>query len=70
MRFRTAAHLRTPAQRFSSAFQRIGVGWALAVRADVIWFLEKQDDLLVCEIRKADDETVYVSNTKSVNEGG
>jgi len=26
----------------------------------VIWFLEKQDDLLVCEIRRAEDnESVY-----------
>lgn len=25
----------------------------------VIWFLEKQDDLLVCEIRKAEDESTY-----------
>lgn len=25
----------------------------------MIWFLEKQDDLLVCEIRKADDDSAY-----------
>lgn len=25
----------------------------------MVWFLEKQDDLLVCEIRKADDESTY-----------
>lgn len=25
----------------------------------MIWFYEKQDELLVCEIRKADDETTY-----------
>jgi hypothetical protein len=25
----------------------------------MIWFLEKQDDLLVCEIRKAHDESAY-----------
>ena len=25
----------------------------------MVWFLEKQDDLLVCEIRKAEDETTY-----------
>ena len=25
----------------------------------MIWFLERQDDLLVCEIRKTDDETTY-----------
>jgi hypothetical protein len=25
----------------------------------MVWFFEKQDDLLVCEIRKADDETAY-----------
>jgi hypothetical protein len=25
----------------------------------VIWFYEKQDDLLVCEIRKTDDEKNY-----------
>ena len=25
----------------------------------MVWFLEKQDDLLVCEIRKADDESIY-----------
>ena len=25
----------------------------------MVWFLEKQDDLLVCEIRKTDDETTY-----------
>ena len=25
----------------------------------MVWFLEKQDDLLVCEIRKADDEKTY-----------
>ena len=31
----------------------------LLPRSHVIWFLEKQDDLLVCEIRKATDETAY-----------
>ena len=25
----------------------------------MVWFLEKQDDLLVCEIRKTDGETTY-----------
>ena len=25
----------------------------------MVWFLERQDDLLVCEIRKADDESAY-----------
>jgi hypothetical protein len=25
----------------------------------MVWFLEKQDDLLVCEIRKADNESTY-----------
>jgi hypothetical protein len=25
----------------------------------MVWFLEKQDDLLVCEIRKTDDESTY-----------
>ena len=25
----------------------------------MVWFLEKQNDLLVCEIRKTDDETTY-----------
>ena len=25
----------------------------------MIWFYEKKDDLLVCEIRKADDDTTY-----------
>jgi len=25
----------------------------------VVWFYEKQDDLLVCEIRKAADEMTY-----------
>jgi hypothetical protein len=25
----------------------------------VVWFFEKQDDLLVCEIRKTADETTY-----------
>jgi hypothetical protein len=25
----------------------------------VIWFLEKQDDLVVCEIRRAEDDTAY-----------
>jgi hypothetical protein len=29
------------------------------VAGGVIWFYEKQDDLLVCEIRKAEDETIY-----------
>ena len=36
------------------------VGAPLAPNAGVIWFLEKQDNLLVCEIRRAqDDESVY-----------
>jgi hypothetical protein len=26
---------------------------------DMVWFYEKQDDLLVCEIRKAEDERTY-----------
>jgi hypothetical protein len=34
-------------------------GRALALAGDVVWFLEKQDDLLVCEIRKTADETTY-----------
>lgn len=25
----------------------------------MVWFLEKQNDLLVCEIRKTDDEATY-----------
>lgn len=25
----------------------------------MVWFYEKQDDLIVCEIRKAEDETTY-----------
>lgn len=25
----------------------------------MVWFYEKQDDLLVCEIRKAEDDTTY-----------
>lgn len=25
----------------------------------MVWFLEKEDNLLVCEIRKTDDETTY-----------
>ena len=25
----------------------------------MVWFLEKQDDLLVCEIRKADNQSGY-----------
>jgi hypothetical protein len=25
----------------------------------MVWFLEKQNDLLVCEIRKNDDESTY-----------
>jgi hypothetical protein len=36
------------------------ISWAIRWRlncstADMIWFLEKQDDLLVCEIRRAAD---------------
>jgi hypothetical protein len=36
------------------------VGERLAVLADVIWFFERDTDLLVCEIRRAaDDESRY-----------
>ena len=35
-------------------------GAPLAPHTGVIWFLERQDDRLVCEIRRAeDDESVY-----------
>ena len=38
----------------------IQLGRALAEMSSVIWFLEKQDDLLVCEIRRAeDDQTAF-----------
>lgn len=44
---------------FSAVFSRKRRGRALAPDLDVVWFLEKQNDLLVCEIRKTDDETTY-----------
>ena len=38
----------------------IQLGRALAEMSGVIWFLEKKDDLLVCEIRRAeDDQTAF-----------
>jgi hypothetical protein len=41
-------------------FSRFGGGGSLAVLAGVIWFFERDSDLLVCEIRRAaDDESRY-----------
>jgi hypothetical protein len=41
-------------------FCRSPAGGALAHSPGMIWFLEKQNDLLVCEIRRAaDDETAF-----------
>ena len=35
-------------------------GWQVYCScAAVVWFLEKQNDVLVCEIRKADDDSSY-----------
>jgi hypothetical protein len=43
-----------------AAISRISRGRALAQVSGVIWFYEKQDDLLVCEIRRAeDDQTAF-----------
>lgn len=51
---------RTPDRAIFTAFLRILDGRALALQHGVIWFLEKQDDLLVCEIRRAeDDQTAF-----------
>ena len=51
---------RTPALAVLAAFSPIARGRALALEPGVIWFLEKQDDLLVCEIRRAeDDQTAF-----------
>lgn len=40
-------------------FWRNARGGSLARSSCVIWFYEKQNDLLVCEIRKTDDEKTY-----------
>ena len=56
------AHARTPrtSAHAGSALILTSIdGWTLAPQPGVIWFYEKQDALLVCEIRKADDETTY-----------
>ena len=45
---------RTPESAKNGRFLRVGNGPALAPGAPVIWFLEKHDDLLVCEIRRAE----------------
>jgi hypothetical protein len=51
---------RTPALAVLPPFSRISHGRAIAQAFAVIWFLEKQDDLLVCEIRRAeDDQTAF-----------
>ena len=50
------AHAHT---RFPAYFDENWVAGLLLYAGNVVWFLEKQDDLLVCEIRKADDETTY-----------
>jgi hypothetical protein len=48
------------APRDSKEFQRIRRGAPLAVEVGMIWFLEKQESLLVCEIRRAEEnESVY-----------
>lgn len=60
---RTCASGAQPAQvvrAILAAFSRISHGRPLALVSGVIWFLEKQDDLLVCEIRRAqDDQTAF-----------
>ena len=45
------AHIRTG--RFGPGFPRGTRGSAFADTPAVIWFLEKQDDLMVCEIRRS-----------------
>ena len=54
---RTHAHTSAHRARWNDAgfprFQRAASGSAFADIPFVIWFLEKKDDLLVCEIRRA-----------------
>jgi hypothetical protein len=33
----------------------------------MIWFLEKQDDLLVCEIRRNEDQAIYEFEISDAN---
>ena len=56
----TVAHVAHDSCVFSSHFQHCSAGRPLALPAGVIWFFEKDTDLLVCEIRRAaDDESRY-----------
>lgn len=56
---RTRAHRSHTADETSAAFQRDPGGSAFADIPAVIWFLEKKDDLLVCEIRRAPGTAGY-----------
>src|SRR5262249_3318215 len=58
-RVRAAAHertRRTRRRRDCSMFSAISGGGRLAPGANVIWFFEKDTDLVVCEIRRAEDD--------------
>ena len=55
----TGAHARTPRtlqNRFSGLIFVCGCGDALAQGAAVIWFLERESEMIVCEIRRAPDD--------------
>jgi hypothetical protein len=55
----TVAHARTPRtlqNRFSGLFFVCGGGGRLAQGAAVIWFLERESEMIVCEIRRAPDD--------------
>src|SRR5919107_881058 len=52
--------MRTRSTMKNAVFCAEHGGAPLAVEVDVIWFLEKKSDLLVCEIRHAqEDEAIY-----------
>jgi hypothetical protein len=53
---RTDRTRRTQDLAFVVYFWQVAVGERLAQALDVVWFFEKDSDLLICEIRRAADE--------------
>lgn len=59
MRAAVCGHPVTAPREMSGGFQPASLARSLRQFCNVIWFFEREQDLVVCEVRKTEDETAY-----------